>query len=212
MFLVSNVPWTKCYVDKRYLTNYTEQGWVEGYLNTVKVLRNHTLMWEVYLPGQAALYDKVPTIAIREYQQRAQLFDNSFKLHDIEVWNNSSEYHTIIVKSLLKNAIVKVDVNGKLYDARYLFTIDFGHNDDNILDVDFSTNWAEHKSKNVVFIEQTGHLAAVPNNKIRVLDDSLCGDDVLSTPIYLKTHPDVKYSVDSVGKLLGNTTSFDYKP
>lgn len=207
MFLVSNIPWIKCYVDKAYLTNHQQQGRVLAYLNTVKVLRNHTLMWEVYLPDQAALYDKVPTIAIAEYQDSK----HKFGLSDIEIWNNSSEYHTVIVKSLLKNAMVKVEVDGELLDAKYLFTIDFGHNDDNVLDVDFSTNWAEHKSKNVLFIQPTGQLGAFPNNKMRVLDDSLCPKDVLSNPVYLKTHPDVKYSVDSVGKLLGNSTSFDYK-
>lgn len=206
MFLVSNIPWIKCYVDKSYLTNQQEQGWVLAYLNTVKVLRNHTLMWEVYLPDQAALYDKVPTIAISQYENQ----EKKFLLSDIEIWNNSSEYHTVLIKSLLKNALVKVKVNGELHDAKYLFTIDFGHNDDNILDVDFSTNWSEHKSKNIVFIEPFGQMGAFPNNMMRVLDDSLCPENVLSNPIYLKTHPDVKYSVDSVGKLLGNSTSFDY--
>ena len=53
----------------------------------------------------------------------------------------------------------------KLYNGKYLFTIDWAHPDSNILDVEHSEIPQEHKCAHILELAN-GNFAAQPNNRI----------------------------------------------
>lgn len=204
MFLVANTPRKPILVDKHFLTNGGEEGWTEGYLVSVKSVRNHTLLWEAYIVDQAGVYDKLPTHALK-----TKPVENKMELEDVEMWNNPSEHITIIEKDFLAHADVLVRQGDKHMRGTYWFTIDFGHPDVNVLNVDWSMYWTEHKSKNIVALEN-GNIVAVPNNFMRILDDSLSPKDVLEKPVYLRRAINEWWSVEQTGKAYGESEEYYY--
>lgn len=204
MFLVANVPCKRVEIDKSFLTNNTEAGWTEGYLVSVKSVRKHTLMWEAYIVDQAGLYDKLPTHAIKFFEP-----EHDLDLDKLEWWNNPSEHITVIEKDFLANSKVLVSFDGAYLEGTYWFTIDFAAPDVNVLNVDWSEYWPEHKSKNIIALD-CGHIVAVPNNAMRVVDDSLSPPDVLKNKIYLRRAIDTRYSVEQEGRAYGESEKFFY--
>ena len=98
--------------------------------------------------------------------------------------------------------------SGKWYYGKYLFTIDSCHADTNILNTNYSEVPEEHKSFNILELDN-GHFAAQPNNRVLFYDKSLTP----SKP----SQPDFKvstkyYSVEDKTKwTAGDDSSFFYE-
>jgi hypothetical protein len=73
----------------------------------------------------------------------------------------------------------------KMYDGEYMFTIDSCHSDPNELNVSLSQTPNEHKSFNIIKLDN-GQFAAQPNNRVLFYDQSLTPKGV--------TIPDFKVS------------------
>ena len=56
-------------------------------------------------------------------------------------------------------------INKKFYHGQYLFTVDWGHPDTNIIDVEHSEIPQEHKCAHILALTN-GNYAAQPNNRI----------------------------------------------
>jgi len=181
--LLCNVPPVKVWVHKHALRDYTDQQdeWTPGYWVTVKSLPGRALYFETYLTEYGATYDKLTLDAFRSFDPdnisedgaspKEVLFD--MHIEDLQFWNGFDYGITCIEKNLLSNMEVEVRPrNGKSYSGKYLFTLDNYHAHRNEPDLYFSEMPDEHKSHNIIELEN-GYIGAYPNNRCRMTDPSL---------------------------------------
>lgn len=207
-FLVANLPPMKIFVRKEYLTQFQfGHGEIEtGYWVSLKSKTDRAYLFETLLSEYGALYDKLPISAFlwRKNVNHSELLP----LEYLQLWNCSSYYVTVIEKQLLNNFRVSVLMkNGKTYRGTYVFTIDNCHVDKNILITNESETPEEHKSSNLIKLDN-GQFCIQPNNRIIWDESSLTPKDKLKP--YFKL-ANVDYKVGLSDKWSANyTDSWDY--
>lgn len=185
--LICNLPNTKVYIRKEYLMDH-ESGFgefVEGHWVTCKSIPGRAFYFETYLPEYGALYDKLP---ISAFVSSPKTPYPDYPLNDLQFWN-AMDYG---VKVLYKQFIGSMDFeiftrSHDIVKGTYLFTLDNYHAQGDEADYSTAEVPEEHKSFNVIELEN-GQYAAYPNNRMRVYDNSL-------TPKEPKM-PDFKVSTD----------------
>lgn len=207
-FLVANLPPIKIFIRKEYLTQfqYGHGEYEIGYWVSLKSKTERAFLFETLLAEYGALYDKLPISAFlwkKEVNQSELL-----PLEYLQLWNCSSYYVTIIEKQLLTNFRVSVLMkNGKTYMGTYLLTFDNCHPEKNILMTNESESPEEHKSSNLIKLDN-GQFCIQPNNRIVWHDSSLTPKDKLKP--YFKL-ANVDYKVSLSDKWSTNyTDSWDY--
>ena len=206
-FLVANLPPTKVYVKKEYLYDH-EKGHgelIEGVWISVKSIEGRSLYFETYLPEYGALYDKLPISAFVNSPD----IKLNLELEELELWDAFSYHLTIIEKKSLAGVRCKyLAPSKKWYYGEYLFTIDSCHADTNILNTNYSEVPEEHKSFNILELDN-GHFAAQPNNRVLFYDKSLTPAKTLQPDFKVSTE---YYSVENKTKwTAGDDTSFFYE-
>ena len=89
-----------------------------------------------------------------------------------------------------------------------MFTIDNAHSDRSILDINFSEDDPEHKSFNIIKLDN-GQFAAQPNNRVIWRDSSLIPDKLLQPDFKVCTQ---NYTVETEPKWsVGHTDEWQYK-
>jgi hypothetical protein len=190
--LVANVPPVKVWVRSEYLYDlrkghgeYTPAYWV-----TCKSISGRALYFEAYLTEYGALYDKLPISAFlawdSNYPEKPESPTPDLELTDLQFWNGFDTGLTVIEKNLIYNMDVEVLTRSSgVIHGTYLFTVDNYHPHRNEPDFYFAEVPDEHKSHNIIALDN-GQIGAYPNNRCRFSDPSL-------TPEQLKT-PDFKVS------------------
>lgn len=208
-FLVANVPSVFCWIRKEFIYDFKRgHGEYEPcYWVSVKSIRNQALRFEAFLPNYGALYDKLPISAFVSREHDLNV-DEFLPLDHLQLWNCNSYDITVIRKSFLGGLSCKfIAKNKQWYRGEYLFTIDHAHPDPNITPTLFSEEPMDHKSYNIVQMNN-GQFAAQPNNRTIFIDPS-------SKPSELK-YPDfevatVKYSVEHDEKWsCGDSSKFTF--
>lgn len=178
---------------------YTPGIWI-----SVKSVSGKALYFETLLTEYGALYDKLPLSAFVSRTEN----HGDLPLDVLQLWDCFDYDITVIRKPILSRcSYIGKDKN--MYDGTYLFTIDNAHRDGSVLDTNFSEQDPEHKSFNVIMLDN-GQFAAQPNNRIIWQDSSL----TLGTPL----KPDFKvctqnYKVETEPKWwnVGHTDEWQYK-
>ncbi len=207
-YLVANLPPVQCYIKKEYLYDF-EKGHGEFepcYWISVKSIKGRALYFESYLTNYGAVYDKLP---ISAYVWRTDIEkDDQLPLDHLEIWDAFSYNISVIKKSTLFGLDCRVFMKDKqFYKGEYMFTIDSCHSEPNELNVSLSETPNEHKSFNIIKMDN-GQFAAQPNNRILFYDQSL-------TPKGIKI-PDFKvstkefYCEDSTKWSVGDSDDFFY--
>ena len=89
----------------------------------------------------------------------------SQRLDELELWNSFSYYPAVTSWDILTAASGKyIGKDKKWYHGKYLFTVDWGHPDANILNSDHSEIPHEHKCAHIIALDN-GNYAAQPNNR-----------------------------------------------
>ena len=205
-FLVANLPPIKVYVKKEYLYDH-EKGHgelVEGVWITVKSIQGRALYFETYLPEYGALYDKLPISAFVNSPD----IKLNLELEELELWDAFSYHITVIEKKNLGERCKYLAPSKKWYYGKYLFTIDSCHADTNILNVSYSEVPDEHKSFNILELDN-GHYAAQPNNRCLFYEKSMTPSKMLQPDFKVSTK---YYSVEGESKwTAGNDTNYFYE-
>lgn len=179
-------------------------GVTEGIWVAVKSIPGEAFRFETYFPEYGAMFDKLPISAFQWKDVK-----NPLPLDMLQIWDAMSYHVEVIDKPFL--AGMRAEFFGKdkrMYPGEYMFTLDNCHPDRRVIDFDYSETPDEHKSFNILRLDN-GQFAAQPNNRCRFFEPS-------SNPPVLKT-PDFKvctttYSVEKEAKWrLGNSTRFDYE-
>ena len=206
-FLVHNLPPVNLWVKKEYLYDLqkghgelTPAVWI-----SVKSVQGKALYFESLLTEYGALYDKLPISAFvwkKDYTKLDQL-----SLDTLQLWDCFDYNITVIQKPLLGRCKF-FGKDRKLHGGEYMFTIDSCHSESSTLDTNFSEYDPEHKSFNIIKLDN-GQFAAQPNNRIVWKDGSLI-------PAQTKI-PDFKvcsqnYKVETSAKWsVGHTDEWQYK-
>jgi hypothetical protein len=204
-YLVHPLPPVEVYVRKEYLYDL-ERGHGEftpGIWISVKSVQYKALYFETLLTEYGALYDKLPISAFVWKTDHGELLP----LDTLQIWD-CFDYHLTVVQKPLLSMCEFFGKDKKMHKGEYLFTIDNCHQDLSVIDTNFSEHDPEHKSFNIIQLDN-GQFAAQPNNRVVWRDSSL-------TLPNLK-QPDFKvcaqnYHVENKPKWsLGDTDEWQYK-
>ena len=206
-YLVHPLPPRKVWVKKEYLYDL-EKGHGEltpGIWISVKSTKYKALYIETLLTDYGALFDKLPISAFvwkEDYD-----IDNQLPLDVLQLWD-CFDYDITVVQKPLLSRCEYFGKDRKMHPGEYEFTIDNAHRDHSYIDTNFSEHDPEHKSFNIIRLDN-GQFAAQPNNRIIWRDSSL-------TPEKLQ-QPDFKvctqnYCVETEPKWsVGHTDEWQYK-
>jgi len=203
-FLVHNLPPVHVLVRKEYLYDL-QKGHGEftpGIWISVKSVQGKALYFETLLTEYGALYDKLPLSAFVWKTDHGDL-----TLDNLQLWD-CFDYNLTVIKKPLLSRCSYFGKDRQMHDGEYMFTIDTCHSESSTLDVNFSEYDPEHKSFNMIKLDN-GQFAAQPNNRVIWKDSSLI-------PEKLKM-PDFKvcsqnYVVETADKWsVGHTDEWQYK-
>jgi hypothetical protein len=185
--LVANIPPVKVWVRKEYLYDlqWGHGEYTPGYWVTCKSLTGRALQFETYLTEYGALFDKLPISAFLswdpDYPDKPKEPTPDLALTDLQFWNGFDHGLTVVEKNLVFNMRFEILTRSAgVVGGTYLFTIDNYHAHRNEPDFYFAEVPDEHKSHNIVALDN-GQIGAYPNNRCRMVDPSLTNHN-LKTP------------------------------
>jgi len=196
--LICNLPAVHVWVRKEYLRDHQDGHgeFVKGVWVSAKSLPGRAFYFETYLPEYAALFDKLP---ISAFVSRPETPNPDMSLPNLQFWNCMDFGIISIHKQFIGSMDFEVFTrNHGLQKGYYVATIDNYHSQPDEVDWSTSETPAEHKSHNLLELEN-GQYCLYPNNRMRVYDNSLTPDEPLT--------PDFKAKVDIV-----ISTNIDLKP
>jgi len=172
-YLVANIPPIEVFIRKEFLYDFQTdtKGKLLGinefesaHWITTKSIPNQALYFESFVHEYGALFDKLP---IHAFVWKTDIDQNKlYPLDWLQLWDCFSYNIAVIKKQRLRNARCEVIMKDKSKSpGYYMFTIDSCSSDPNEVDVSWSETPNEHKSFNVIKLDN-GQFAAQPNNRI----------------------------------------------
>jgi hypothetical protein len=172
-YLLASIPPIEVFIRKEFLYDFTKDSknkllgdneYESAHWITTKSIPNQALYFESFVHDYGALYDKLP---IHAFVWKTDLDRNNlYPLDWLQLWDCFSYNISVIKKQRLRNARCEVIMKDKLKaPGYYLFTIDSCSSDPNEIDVSWSETPNEHKSFNIIKLDN-GQFAAQPNNRI----------------------------------------------
>ena len=206
--LICNLPSEDVWVRKEYLRDHQDGHgeFVKGIWVSAKSIPGRAFYFETYLPEYGALFDKLP---ISAFVSEPKTPDPDLPLNNLQFWN-CMDYGVVAIS---KNFIGSMDFeilsrdHGALTGS-YICTLDNYHSDINAIDYSTSETPAEHKSSNLLELEN-GQYCLYPNNRMRVYDNSLTPQEPLQPDFKVST---IEYQVESGNRTrLGDTDEYFWK-
>lgn len=156
--MILDIPRFKCLIDKRFVTDFKESGFVEAYCFAVTLLENRPLLFTVHTV-HGAVYSRLPIWAL--YTKECEIKDAFWTFRD--TWGAISSIGGVIEHKYLKDYEVECKTGPTSSEwGRYAFTIDY-------FEGGFSQDPEQHKCSHVIFMK-SGAIAAYPNNNLRFFD------------------------------------------
>lgn len=203
-FLVHNLPPIHVMVRKEYLYDL-EQGHGEftpGIWISVRSVQGKALYFETLLTEYGALYDKLPLSAFVWKTEHGDL-----PLDTLQLWDCFDYSITVIEKPILSRCEF-FGKDRKMHPGEYMFTIDTCHSESSTLNINFSEEDPEHKTFNIIKLDN-GQFAAQPNNRVIWRDSSLVPENLKRPDFKVCTQ---NYKVETTPKWsVGHTDEWQYK-
>jgi hypothetical protein len=165
-YLNADIPPIYCKIRKEYLYDLKKhQGEsVDCCIFSVVSITDRALLFNIMLPNGACFWRLPISAFFQEKFDRAEVPD--MPIDQLQLWNCFSYYPSVHCFSFLRGKRGKYyGKDKKNYPFEYLFTIDWGHPEGNILDTEHSEIPAEHKCAHILALDD-GNYAAQPNNRI----------------------------------------------
>ena len=208
-YLVHPLPPRKVWVKKEYLYDL-EKGHGEltpGLWISVRSIQAKALYFETLLTDYGALFDKLPLSAF--VWKEDINWDDQLPLDVLELWD-CFDYNITVVEKPILGRCQFFGKDKKMHAGEYEFTIDTAHPDFSVLDTNFSEHDPEHKTFNVIALDN-GQFAAQPNNRCQFFDNSLIDNNNLKQPDFKVCTQN--YAVETLPKWwsVGHTDEWAYK-
>lgn len=188
-YLIANIPPIEVFIRKEFLLDFEKDSsgnlvgageYESAHWITVKSIPNQALYFESFIHEYGAVYDKLPLHAFVWKKQH----DDLFSLDWLQLWDCMSYNISVICKQRLRNSRCEVVLKDKSRAlGYYLFTIDTCSSDPNEVDVSWSETPNEHKSFNVIKLDN-GQFCAQPNNRVIWRHQSQTPSDQLKIPYF----------------------------
>ena len=159
-YLVANIPPIEVFIRKEFLYDFQ----TDAKEKLLGINEFESLYFESFVHEYGALFDKLP---IHAFVWKTDVDQNKlYPLDWLQLWDCFSYNISIIKKQRLRNAHCEVIMKDKSRaPGYYMFTIDSCSSDPNEVDVSWSETPNEHKSFNIIKLDN-GQFAAQPNNRI----------------------------------------------
>jgi hypothetical protein len=172
-YLVASIPPVEVFIRKEFLYDFQTDAkgkllgineFESAHWITTKSIPNQALYFESFIHDYGALFDKLP---LHAFVWKTDIDQNKlYPLDWLQLWDCFSYNISVIKKQRLRNARCEVIMKDKSKaPGYYLFTIDSCSSDPNEVDVSWSETPNEHKSFNIIKLDN-GQFAAQPNNRI----------------------------------------------
>tara|TARA_R110000851_G_scaffold236991_7_gene389784 strand:- start:5526 stop:6167 length:642 start_codon:yes stop_codon:yes gene_type:complete len=211
--MIVSTPYTECYVKKSFLAGapkYDSDETIFGVLYGIRFVRGRAPLYLIYFPSLGAFFDKVDQCAIFN---KPNTPNYKIKMADVGWWDCLSDYWQLTQIQGIKGMDVEMySRTNHTWEGTYLWTCD-PQSPKETTDYGQAECWHEHKTKTYFFDDETGVLCCGPNNKMRFLDNSLCGKE-LEKPYWLKVYKDsdsperTSHECDNIS--FGDTDNWDY--
>ena len=206
--LICNLPSQDVWVRKEYLRDHQDGHgeFVAGVWVSCKSIPGRAFYFETYLPEYGALFDKLP---ISAFVSRKETPEPDLPLNNLQFWNCMDYGVVAICKQFIGSMDYEVlsRDHGSLTGS-YICTLDNYHSDIDSIDYSTSETPAEHKSHNLLELEN-GQFCLYPNNRMRVYDNSLTPQEPLQPDFKVST---VEYQVENGNRTrLGDTDEYFWK-
>ena len=165
-YLNANIPIQYAQIKKEYLYDLTRHvGEVEDcIIFGITSLAGRAILFHAIMENGAVFY-RLPISAFIQRGFKPEEVPKR-RLDELELWNSFSYYPAVTTWDFLSGSSGKyIGKDKKWHHGRYLFTVDWGHPDANILNSDHSEIPHEHKCAHIMALED-GNYAAQPNNRI----------------------------------------------
>ena len=164
-YLNVNIPVIYCQIRREYLYDLQKHhGEVEDCMVFgLASMAGRPLLFHALMENGGGYY-RLPISAFIQHGFEIQDVPR-MQLHELELWNCFSYYPSVTVFDALTTAGKYLGKDKKWYRGSYLFTVDWGHPESNIVDTDHSEIPQEHKCAHIMALEN-GNYAAQPNNRI----------------------------------------------
>ncbi len=206
--LICNIPAEKVWVRKEYLRNLKDGHgeFVEGVWITVKSIAGRAFYFETYLPQYGAMFDKLPISAFVSKPVTPKL---DMDLPNLQFWNCMDYNVTAIHKQFIGSMDFEVLTRDfGVVKGIYICTLDNYHNSPDIIDYSTSETPEEHKSFNLLQLDN-GQYCLYPNNRMRIYDNSLTPEKPKMPDFKVST---VVYQVENGNNTrLGDTDEYFWK-
>ena len=189
-YLIANIPPVEVFIRKEFLYDFqVKHGVMLGkgeyepaHWVSVKSIPGQALYFESFINKYGAVYDKLP---IHAFVWRRDVDpDKLYPLDWLQLWDGMSYNISVIRKEALRNSRCEIVLKDRTREhGNYLFTIDPCSSEPNEVDVGWSETPNEHKSFNIVKLDN-GQFAAQPNNRIIWRNQSLTPDGELDPPYF----------------------------
>lgn len=207
MSFVCPLPPEKVWIRAEYLYDFDPAHvgeLIEGVWVSCKSIRGQAFRFETYLPQFGALYDKLPIDAFVSDTNYGKLLP----LDVLQIWDCMSYHVELIHKPFL--AGLRAEFFGKdkqLHGGEYMWTLDSCEPDPRIPTYGFSETPEEHKSFNVLRLDN-GQFALQPNNRCRFFDPAITHEHLRKPDFAVCTRT---YRVENTAKWrLGDTSTVTY--
>ena len=168
-------------------------------------MQHKALYFETLLPEYGALFDKLPLSAF-VWKEDANP-DEFLPLDTLQLWD-CFDYNLTVIEKPLLNRCEFFGKDRKMHAGQYCFTIDMCHAESSTLNTNYSEDDPEHKTFNVIKLDN-GQFAAQPNNRIIWKDQSLIPEDTKMPDFKVCTQ---NYQVENTTKWsVGHTDEWQYK-
>jgi len=165
-YLNANIPVTYAQIRREYLYDLTRHhGEVEDcIIFGMASITGRPILFHAIMENGAVFY-RLPISAFIQRGFNVKEVPR-MRLDELELWNCFSYYPAVTTYDLLEGTSGKFfGKDKKWYHGSYLFTVDWGHPDANILNSDHSEIPHEHKCAHILALEN-GNYAAQPNNRL----------------------------------------------
>jgi hypothetical protein len=190
-YLVANISPIEVFIRKEFLYDFQTDStgkilgineFESAHWITTKSIPNQALYFESFIHEYGALFDKLP---IHAFVWKTDIDKNKlYPLDWLQLWDCFSYNISVIKKQRLRNARCEVIMKDKSKaPGYYLFTIDSCSSDPNEVDVSWSETPNEHKSFNIIKLDN-GQFAAQPNNRVLWKHQSQTPSTDLKTPYF----------------------------
>ena len=165
-YLNANIPPIYCKIRTEYLYDMDpkRKGERDCVIFGITSITGRAILFNIMLSNGACFWRLPISAFFQKHFQRTEVPDMSVDM--LQLWNCFSYYPSVHRFDWLDGLDGKYrGKDKKFYPGNYLFTIDWGHPESNILNTEHSEIPQEHKCAHILALTN-GNYAAQPNNRI----------------------------------------------